>query len=62
LGVGYFFAVLCTALITKSRSGGERNIIKYIQNICFQEMPSLDGDLENLFGIEGGACSINENY
>jgi len=41
---------------------GERNIIKYIQNICFQEMPSLDGGLENLFGIEGGACSINENY
>lgn len=41
---------------------GERNIIRYIQNICFQEMPSLDGGLENLFGTEGGACSINENY
>ncbi|OPL16201.1 MAG: hypothetical protein AVO38_09055 [delta proteobacterium ML8_D] len=41
---------------------GERNIINYIQNTCFQERPSLDEGLENIFGIEGGACFINENY
>ncbi|MBW1963836.1 MAG: hypothetical protein JRI40_01250 [Deltaproteobacteria bacterium] len=41
---------------------GERNIINYIQNTCFQEMPSLDGNPEDPFEIEDGACSINENY
>lgn len=41
---------------------GERNIINYIQNTCFKERPSLDETLEDPFEIEGGACSINENY
>ena len=54
-------------LIAKDHDGltfieGERNIINYIQNTCFQEMPSLDGNLEDPFETEDGACSINENY
>ncbi len=54
-------------LIAKDHDGltfiqGERNIINYIQNTCFQEMPSLDGNLGDLFETEDGACSINENY
>jgi len=54
-------------LIAKDHDGltfiqGERNIINYIQNTCFREMPSLDGNLENPFETEDGVCSINENY
>jgi uncharacterized membrane protein len=54
-------------LIAKDHDGltfieGEQNIINYIQNTCFQEMPSLDGNLEDPFKTEGGACSIHENY
>ncbi|MCK4425283.1 MAG: hypothetical protein KAV69_00940 [Deltaproteobacteria bacterium] len=54
-------------LITKDHDGltfveGERNIINYIQNTCFREMPSLDGNPGNPFETEDGACSINENY
>ena len=54
-------------LIAKDHDGltfiqGERNIIKYIQNTCFQEMPSLDGNLGDPFETEDGACSINENH
>jgi hypothetical protein len=41
---------------------GERNIINYIQNTCFREMPSLDKNLEDPFETKDGACSINENY
>ncbi len=54
-------------LIAKDHDGltfiqGERNIINYIQNTCFREMPLLDGNLEDPFETEDGACSINENY
>jgi hypothetical protein len=54
-------------LIAKDHDGltfieGERNIINYIQNTCFQEIPSLDGNLGDLFETEDGVCSINENY
>ena len=54
-------------LIAKDYDGltfikGERNIINYIQNTCFKEMPSLDENLEDPFETEDGACSINENY
>ncbi|MEA1868159.1 MAG: hypothetical protein U9N19_08690 [Thermodesulfobacteriota bacterium] len=50
-------------LIAKDDDGltfieGERNITNYIQNTCFRKMPLLDGNLENPFEIEGGACSI----
>jgi len=54
-------------LIAKDHDGltfieGERNIINYIQNTCFQEMPLLGGNLKDPFETEDGACSINENY
>jgi uncharacterized membrane protein len=54
-------------LIAKDYDGltfieGERNIINYIQNTCFQEIPSLGGNLEDPFETEDGVCSINENY
>ncbi|PXF60330.1 MAG: hypothetical protein C4B58_00370 [Deltaproteobacteria bacterium] len=54
-------------LIAKDHDGltfiqGDRNIINYIQNTCFREMPLLDGNLGDPFETEGGACSINENY
>ena len=50
-------------LIAKDHDGltfiqGERNIINYIQNTCFREMPLLDGNLGDPFETEGGACSI----
>ena len=50
-------------LIAKNHDGltfiqGERNIINYVQNTCFQEMPSLGGNLKDPFETEGGACSI----
>ncbi len=54
-------------LIAKDHDGltfieGERNIINYIQNTCFQEIPSLDGNPGDLFETEDGVCSLNENY
>ncbi|MEA3385555.1 MAG: hypothetical protein U9Q89_03790 [Thermodesulfobacteriota bacterium] len=54
-------------LIAKDHDGltfieSERNIINYIQNTCFREMPLLDGNPKDPFETEGGACSINENY
>lgn len=50
-------------LIAKDRDGltfirGDRNIINYIQNTCFREMPLLDGNLGDPFETEDGACSI----
>ncbi|MBW2163219.1 MAG: hypothetical protein JRF43_01885 [Deltaproteobacteria bacterium] len=54
-------------LIAKDYDGltfieGKQNIINYIQNTCFREMPSLGGKLKDPFEAEDGACSINENY
>ena len=54
-------------LIAKDYDGltfieGKQNIINYIQNTCFREMPSLGGNLKDPFETEDGACSINENY
>jgi hypothetical protein len=53
-------------LIAKNHDGltfieGEQNIINYIRNTCFGEMPSLDGILPDPFETKNNACSINES-
>jgi len=53
-------------LIAKDHDGltfisGEQNIINYIQNKCFREIPLLDGNLPDFFEKKDGMCSVNED-
>ena len=52
-------------LIDKSKTGmlfikGERDIINYIEQYCFAQLPSLDEGIEQEFQEEGGVCSLEK--